>query len=79
MTGFHHLHAEDSLSVAFQRAQQQAALGVAHADGAVVRSDEEQPPGALLSGAQTAHPAGAVALKHIQLLQSLMKTWLEKA
>lgn len=71
MTGSDHLHAEDRLGVALQRAQEEAALSVADADGAVVRPDQQQPPGALLSRAQTAHPAGAVALEHVQLLQSL--------
>lgn len=33
-----HLHTEDGLGVALQRAQQQTALGVTYADGAVVRA-----------------------------------------
>ena len=66
-----HLHAEDSFGVAVQRAQQQAILGVPHADGAVVGADQQHPAGAFLSRAQTADPARAVALEHIQVLQSL--------
>lgn len=66
-----HLHAEYSLGVALQRAQQQAVLGVSYADGAVVGPDQKQPPGSFLSRVQTAHRSGA--LKHIQLFESLAR------
>lgn len=56
-----------------QRAQQQAALGVSHADGAVVGADQQHSACALLRCAQAAHASRAVALKHIQLLQSLTR------
>lgn len=68
-----HRHAEHSFGVTRQRAQQQAALSVTYADRAVVGADQQDPTGAFLCCTQTAHPAQAVTLKHIQLLQSLMK------
>ncbi len=43
-----HLHAEDSLDVSLQSAQQQSVLGVPHADGAVIGADQQDPPGSLL-------------------------------
>lgn len=42
-----HLHAEHGLGVTLQRAQEQAALGVAHADLAVVGADQQHSAGAL--------------------------------
>lgn len=66
-----HLHIEHSFGVALQRAQEQSALGVSHADGAVVGAHQQHPAGALLCRAQAAHASWAVALEHIQLLQSL--------
>lgn len=71
---FPHLHTKYSLGVTFQWPQQQAALGIAHADSAVIRSDQKQPASALLSCAQAAHASWAVALEHIQLFQSLKRS-----
>lgn len=73
---FPHLHTKYSLGVTFQWPQQQAALGIAHADSAVIRSDQKQPASALLSCAQAAHASWAVALEHIQLFQSLKRSKL---
>lgn len=56
-----------------QRAQQQAALGVSDADGAVVGADQQHAAGALLCRSQAAHTARAVAVKLIQVLQILMR------
>ena len=56
-----------------QRAQQQAALGVPDADGAVVGAEQQHPAGALLGRAHAAHASGAVAFKHIELLQGLRR------
>lgn len=66
-------HAEDALGVALQRAQQQPVVGCPHADGVVVRADQQDPPGSLLGRGQAAHTTGAVALKHIRLLVCLNK------
>ncbi|KAG7263662.1 hypothetical protein CRUP_037994 [Coryphaenoides rupestris] len=52
--------------------QQQAALGVAHADAAVVGAHQQNAPCALLRRAQAADPPRPVALHHILLLQALM-------
>lgn len=41
-------HAENALGVALQRAQQQPVLGCSHADGVVIRADQQDPPGSLL-------------------------------
>lgn len=60
-----HLHAEHSFGVTFQRAQEEAALGVAHADGAVVGADQQHSTGALLRRPQTAHASRPMALEHI--------------
>lgn len=68
-----HLHTEYSFGVTLQRAQQQAALGVSYADGAVVGADQEHSPGALLCRTQAAHTSWAMALQDIQLLQRLMR------
>lgn len=68
-----HLHAEHSFGVTPQRAQEQATPGVAHADGVVVRGDQQHAAGTLLRCAQAAHPSGPMTIKHIQLLQSLRK------
>lgn len=66
-----HLHAEDSFGVSLQRTQQQAALGVAYADGAVIGTNQQHSACALLRCGQAAHSSWAVALEHIQLLHSL--------
>lgn len=66
-------HAENALGVALQRAQQQPVLGCSHADGVVIRADQQDPPGSLLWRGQAAHTTGAVALKHILLFVGLNK------
>lgn len=73
MTKSPHLHTEYSLGVTLQRAQQQAALGVSYADGAVVGANQQHPAGAFLGCTQAADASGAMALKDIQLLQSLTR------
>lgn len=70
---FTHLDAEHGLGVALQRAQQQAALGVPYADGAVVGADQQHAAGALLRRAQAAHRSRVVTVEHVQLLQSLTR------
>lgn len=68
-----HLHAEHSATVTLQRAQEQAALSIAHADFTVVGANQQHLAGPLKRRAQAADTSRAVALKHILLLQSLMK------
>ena len=68
-----HLHTEHSFGVTLQRAQQQAALGVSYADGAVVGADQQHSAGSLLRRTQAADTSRAVALKHVQLLQILRR------
>ena len=57
--------------MALQRAQHQAALGVSHADGAVVGAHQQHAARPLLGRAQAAHAPRPVALQHVQLLQGL--------
>lgn len=66
-----HLYTENRFGVTLQRAQEQAAPGVPHADGAVVGAEQQQAVAAFLGRAQAAHSSRPVALKHIQRLQSL--------
>lgn len=68
-----HPQTEHSFGMTVQRAQEQAALGVSHADGAVVGADEQHAARALLGRAQAAHASRAVALEHIQQLHSLRR------
>lgn len=68
-----HLHTENRFGVTLQRAHEQAAPGVPHADGAVVGAEQQQAAGAFLGRAQAAHSSRPVAFEHIQRLQSLRK------
>lgn len=62
-----YVHAEHGLAVALQRSQQEAVLGISHADGAVVGAHQQDPPGALLRGGQAADGPRPMALKHLHL------------
>lgn len=70
-----HLHAQHSVAVTLQRAQEQAALSVTHADFTVVGAHQQHLAGSLQRRGQAADASRAVALKHIPLLQSLTETY----
>lgn len=54
-----------------ERVQQEAVPGVPHADGGVVRADQQHPARPLLRRGQAAHRSRTVALEHVQLPRSL--------
>lgn len=57
--------------MSLQRAQQESVLGVSHADGVVIGTDQQDPASPLLRRGQTAHAARPVTLEHVHLLVCL--------